>query len=107
MAAVSLPPGQRPDEHPDVLSPVFWRGQQATNRPSADTAGAAGSGMLVWKRAATLPVTRSRAITPPSGRAIANTRRRFMLKGRPGRNSSGLHPKATGIVLVNLPVDTS
>jgi methylthioribose-1-phosphate isomerase len=25
MAAVSLPPGQRPDEHPDVLSPVFWR----------------------------------------------------------------------------------
>jgi methylthioribose-1-phosphate isomerase len=25
MAAVSLSPGQRPDEHPDVLSPVFWR----------------------------------------------------------------------------------
>src|SRR5690242_20188077 len=25
MAAVSLPPGQRPEEHPDVLSPVFWR----------------------------------------------------------------------------------
>jgi methylthioribose-1-phosphate isomerase len=25
MAAVALPPGQRPDEHPDVLSPVFWR----------------------------------------------------------------------------------
>src|SRR5579862_7893785 len=24
MASV-LPPGQRPDEHPDVLSPVFWR----------------------------------------------------------------------------------
>jgi methylthioribose-1-phosphate isomerase len=25
MASVILPPGQRPDEHPDVLSPVFWR----------------------------------------------------------------------------------
>jgi methylthioribose-1-phosphate isomerase len=25
MAPVSLPPGQRPAEHPDVLSPVFWR----------------------------------------------------------------------------------
>src|ERR1700749_2665792 len=25
MAAVALPPRQRPDEHPDVLSPVFWR----------------------------------------------------------------------------------
>src|SRR5450755_4953356 len=25
MARVTLPPGQRPDEHPDVLSPVFWR----------------------------------------------------------------------------------
>jgi methylthioribose-1-phosphate isomerase len=25
MAALSLPPGQRPPEHPDVLSPVFWR----------------------------------------------------------------------------------
>src|SRR3954451_1467790 len=25
MSAVSLPRGQRPDEHPDVLSPVFWR----------------------------------------------------------------------------------
>jgi methylthioribose-1-phosphate isomerase len=25
MGTVSLPPGQRPAEHPDVLSPVFWR----------------------------------------------------------------------------------
>jgi methylthioribose-1-phosphate isomerase len=25
MAAASLGPGQRPEEHPDVLSPVFWR----------------------------------------------------------------------------------
>ncbi len=26
MAPVSLLPGQRPSEHPDVLSPIFWRG---------------------------------------------------------------------------------
>jgi methylthioribose-1-phosphate isomerase len=26
MAPVSLPPGQRPPEHADVLSPIFWRG---------------------------------------------------------------------------------
>src|SRR5215470_13769191 len=25
MPALELPPGQRPPEHPDVLSPVFWR----------------------------------------------------------------------------------
>jgi methylthioribose-1-phosphate isomerase len=25
MAPVTLPAGQRPDDHPDVLSPVFWR----------------------------------------------------------------------------------
>src|SRR5258706_12092441 len=25
MGAVSLPAGQRPPEHPNVLSPVFWR----------------------------------------------------------------------------------
>src|SRR5882762_5599110 len=25
MAAESLPPGQRPPEHPGVLSPIFWR----------------------------------------------------------------------------------
>src|SRR5256885_8514763 len=25
MAADSLPPGQRPAEHPELLSPIFWR----------------------------------------------------------------------------------
>jgi len=25
MAVQSLPPGQRPPNHPDVLSPIFWR----------------------------------------------------------------------------------